>query len=427
MAARFALALLCTLAIATPIAAQTRFLGLITVPFPTFLSVFNHTEEPSSVRRYTILAASFNPTRSTYDSTYALYQPGVYVNGDVAATPVKTVFNFLYGPNEVQQVPASVFGHDAIIHFDGTRIFDKTRGAIYVSDVTDISFPATYDISSDITPGAWIYTTAIWKMVNDDVRMDLLACRIQFQEDQIAFAQLVSLTHPFQGISTNWNINVLKDAACDGRMAEARLRVNGLRAYDVIYTVGQYTKRLTFFWTASPNEQWNNADDILGGVIETGREYYDVITGDFNLDGNIDVLVTVTANTGGTVEIFEIPNDFRQETQYTKHVIATGFIARHNGAEGRTPGVARLFYPDQNHERKPWIYVAGADDGRAYFLVPDSESTSDWTYNQVTVVDQGADEHVGGMTAADVDGDGYQELFVSVQTRDRVEVYTFKP
>jgi len=69
----------------------------------------------------------------------------------------------------------------------------------------------------------------------------------------------------------------------------------------------------------------------------------------------------------------------------------------------------------------------GADDGRAYYLRPLSESASSWDYEKVTLADYGLGQIVSGMTAADVDNDGFTELFVSVRISNAVNVYTFRP
>jgi len=108
-------------------------------------------------------------------------------------------------------------------------------------------------------------------------------------------------------------------------------------------------------------------------------------------------------------------------------VLSTGFTARNGGANGRAPGVARPFYPTANENRKPWIFVSGGDDGRAYYLLPTSESPTDWLYQRVVVADLGPSVTVSGMAAADIEVDGYVEFFVSVYGQSAVNVYTMKP
>jgi len=71
--------------------------------------------------------------------------------------------------------------------------------------------------------------------------------------------------------------------------------------------------------------------------------------------------------------------------------------------------------------------VSGGDDGRAYYLRPTSTNTNNWDCELVTVMDAGTSQTVTGITSADIDGDGYEELFVSVHNRDQVQVHSFRP
>ena len=71
--------------------------------------------------------------------------------------------------------------------------------------------------------------------------------------------------------------------------------------------------------------------------------------------------------------------------------------------------------------------MSGGDDGRAYYLMPTSESPTDWLYQRVIVADYGTSQTVSGMTSADIDGDGSQEFFVSSHQQNVINVYTMRP
>ena len=75
---------------------------------------------------------------------------------------------------------------------------------------------------------------------------------------------------------------------------------------------------------------------------------------------------------------------------------------------------------------KPLIVVSGDDDGQAHLLVPSSNAVSDWSYQQTTFLDAGVGT-VGGIATGDVDGDGYNEVFVPGFSAGEVHVFTFKP
>ena len=68
--------------------------------------------------------------------------------------------------------------------------------------------------------------------------------------------------------------------------------------------------------------------------------------------------------------------------------------------------------------------MSGDDDGKAYYFEPVSNNSSDWTYTKMTFLDAG-NGTVGELSSADVDGDGFVEVFVPSYTTNEVFVYRF--
>jgi len=418
--------LLSLLATLSCVQSQPRYLGQVTVPNAGLMNIFAHATSNPVLQRFSVLISSYTTDRTTYAPAYILHYPGQYITSNFTGLAPKNLYNFHYWGKEIKQVPNSVFGNEAIINFDGApAITGKGAGSVYLTDMKDFSFPATYDLATTLIPETYAYASGLWKRVNGDNRDDVLTCRVQLAGGAARYAQLVWLDQPRDGMSNRWSINVLKDTACDTNLAETRLQI-GTANHDVVYATGMYTKRLTFFYANSNN--WENPSNVIANILEdNGSQYYDVVTADLNNDGKVDVLVTVVAETGGSVVVFEIPDDFRQAGQYIKRVIASGFNARHDGVTGRAPGIARTFRASTSSQQKPWILLSGGDDGRAYYLRPTSESALDWSYELITIVDHGLSQAVSGIAAADVDGDGYSEVFVSVHNKNLVEIYTFRP
>ena len=84
----------------------------------------------------------------------------------------------------------------------------------------------------------------------------------------------------------------------------------------------------------------------------------------------------------------------------------------------------------RKQEGKPLIVLSGDDEGTAYVLYPNSQATSDWSYRREKIFQ--IDDSVwywivGNLATADVDGDGWQEIFLSAYGESRIHVFTFAP
>lgn len=394
------------------------------------LNVYQHSGGGAQTT-YSILASTYDTGRNTYDNAYILFYPGQAISSGFDGYRPRLIYNLLFYPKELAQVPSRVFNFDAISIPDGSTIVGKTSGSIYITNVNDFSFPATVDILKPRLPitTSYMYSNLVWLQADAGLTWDIVTCRVLIESGTVKEAQLVWIDHPsLNDMSSQWSLNVLKESACDTNVALVSLSTGGIgNNYEVVYTTGFHLRRLAFFYTTNNFGRWTDPTDIVGVVLEQGRQFYDVQIVDVNRDGKQDILTTVVDRTNGTVEVWEIPNDFRNGDQYVRHVIAAGFAARTGGTEGRSPGVARPFYPTGGSQQKPWIAVTGGDDGRAYVLSPQSQAVNDWNYQLTTVVDYGLIQSVTGITAADVDGDGYAELFVSVRGMNYVQVFSYSP
>ena len=80
---------------------------------------------------------------------------------------------------------------------------------------------------------------------------------------------------------------------------------------------------------------------------------------------------------------------------------------------------------------KPWLLLAGDDDGKAYYFVPFSEDPNNWDYDTITFLDETGDsgtwQIIGQMATADADGDGLTEIYIPSYYKNRVLIYEFSP
>ena len=79
-----------------------------------------------------------------------------------------------------------------------------------------------------------------------------------------------------------------------------------------------------------------------------------------------------------------------------------------------------------HYSKKPVIFLSGDDDGRAYMFEAASENANDWSYTKTSIHDVGVGT-VGEVAAADVNNDGYLEVFVPAYNKNEVVVYSFAP
>lgn len=86
-------------------------------------------------------------------------------------------------------------------------------------------------------------------------------------------------------------------------------------------------------------------------------------------------------------------------------------------------------YSSCSPEGKPLFVLSGADDGRAYILEADSQDPEDWSYTLSEPFLDGGEEGniIGNPTVADLDGDGYTEVVMSLWTQGAVAVFSFSP
>jgi len=88
---------------------QTRLVGYINVPNAGQLNTFNHQDNADNQQKISVLAASYDTGRTTYDTSYFLQYPGQEINSNFTGFAAKNIYNFLYWPKEVRQVPRKYY------------------------------------------------------------------------------------------------------------------------------------------------------------------------------------------------------------------------------------------------------------------------------------------------------------------------------
>lgn len=96
------------------------------------------------------------------------------------------------------------------------------------------------------------------------------------------------------------------------------------------------------------------------------------------------------------------------------------------GPNQASPGNANAFHPiTKDTKSKPWIVLSGDGAEKAFMVVPQSTSASNWTYTMQTIITTGCT--VGQIAVSDVNLDGYADFFVPAFEKGIVYGYTFSP
>merc|ERR1712126_465286 len=148
---------------------------------------------------------------------------------------------------------------------------------------------------------------------------------------------------------------------------------------------------------------------------------------DVNADGKLDIIIPCNAEKNGSLVVYEVPDDFRTGV-FTKHVLKSGFDVLDPAPGTGAPGSAHALHPNLNNAvGKPLIALSGDDSGFAYILTAKSTDPQNWQYDMETIVNEGDRNIVGSLSVADVDGDGYTEVFVPSYDFGQIYVFSFSP
>ncbi|KAK7093644.1 uncharacterized protein [Littorina saxatilis] len=404
-----------------------RQIGKISAPHAAFTSIVNKEHATGQSAKSTLIISGFNPIPLFHDTIYQVPEIGQHLS-NLHSVHVTEVTRGVTWPNEVRKVPDNVFHKSSfVVAAGGFLVPTKDHGSLTLFDL-DFSPPVKHALTDNSADAKWFYHRVEWKDMNGDGLLDAVTCRAQKHIFGSAQGQLVWFEHPKQNaLSSTWNSHVIAANGPDSFFIVTSLPTPHGKV-DCIITAGYFSTSLNVYWSTQTQGRWDDASKIEKRVIDnTIGNVFDVSVVDLNQDGTLDLLVTNNALKDASLFAYTVPSDFRKD-HFPRRTLATGFTSRTSGQGHGAPGSAVVVYPKSSHtaSQKPLILVSGDDDGQAYLIKPASNGVSDWSYQQSKFLDVGTGT-VGGISCADVDGDGYNEVFVPAYTEGAVHVFTFKP
>lgn len=417
--------------------ATLQHLGSFSVPNAAFLAAVDFAQPAGK----TLVISAFTGNPLAPDVLASIPDAGAALTGNISAIDAATVTTAITWPNTVTPiVPGpgipSVAANSMLVA-GGFLVPPKTVGAVSVLQLQadGSTVVSNTNISTDKGSslfGGWFYHKAYFHDVDGDGCQDVMAARAYKPlfgtpaGEFVWMKQPCGVPDPLAPSLLPWQETVLVNGSYAPDVFTALTSLRNDTDEQVVYTSFFSGGGLAILQCAGcnaangGNATWASAAASLYPILidaSIGQGFGAWVI-DLNNDGRLDILATnhVDNATISGVYAYEAPlppTPITDAAAWTKHTLATGFIVREPGLPGTqaAPGAATaVSHCASAGTRKPFLTVAGDGDQRFYTLVPNSEDPTDWGYTLTEVLDcQGT---VGGQVAADLDGDGCDEVLV---------------
>lgn len=126
----------------------------------------------------------------------------------------------------------------------------------------------------------------------------------------------------------------------------------------------------------------------------------------------------------GSIFYYTLNGDNIRTGSWSRHLVYDNFPVIKAGINSAAPGSAKAFYPNLRDVSKtrPYLLVSGDGSEQAYLFEPSESSPPSyklvWSqlYKGFTI---------GGISIADVNGDGINEIIIAVYESNKCYVYSF--
>ncbi|KAJ3217948.1 hypothetical protein HDU67_006976 [Dinochytrium kinnereticum] len=399
--------------IATP-----KFVGRIELPNLAFTKVEKNKDGSSHLFLSTFVGFGT-------DAAYFVPDVGAVMKSFNSTVPTK-IGGSINWPNEVEKVPAEVFGGEGVLAAGGFLVPGKSNGGLFFSPKTGPKTQGDW-INLFTNTNGYFYHRAVITDVDGDGLPDIMTCRANkplfggdATGDHVYFTP-VDRSKPLGA----WKETVI-GKHCDTYFRLIDLNGDGINE---IVSTEYWGSALTVISTKDPKGAFSNPANLIYNVIDANVGHaFDVEYVDVNGDGKKDLLVTnhqeVNETPAGAVYAYEVPDDISlPASAWTKHTLLDNIPVLRPGDNQASPGSPLAFHPKTGDKGKPWIVVSGDGSQMAHLLAPNSEDQKDWTYTSTIL--HNCNNTVGGIAAGDVDGDGFTDIFIPCYNSGELIAYTF--
>lgn len=362
--------------------------------------------------------------------------------GDAAATAdgmstaqVSTIFDDLFWPNYVFRAPEGVWdaGDVTLVVADGFLLPGSTPGNVYALHLTDGELVASESLTgskANILHYGIFYGLAEMRDLRGDGTYDILATRVHTEGfGTWEQAHLVVLTRPDDpNEEQEWEYTELIEGTDFAFVCRDFVDADGARKLAIVS--GSFVNsRLSLYEADLSTFPPTISEEAL--IDDTAGAIYSTQVLDLDGDGKDELLVSnhMDNATLAAVYVYELPESTSEwystvsKEGLTRHMIANNFQVLNPGTGKAAPGFPVPYYPSvESATGTKHIVVQGDDNGAVYVLSPTDTA---WEYEKTELRLYG--DRVGLPSIADVDNDGYMEMFVPDYANNLVHAYTTKP
>lgn len=335
----------------------------------------------------------------------------------LSGTKLDTGSTHFMWPNDAKVVPSDVFdGQRAIVVPDGFLVPGHKNGGVYViqMDSSDLTKTTnTVKISPD--KDDYFYHMGKWVDMNGDGRKDFITARSNATAGD---GELVWFEHPEDGLNaTPWTEHVVTKGPDVGIEVDV---LSDFKNEVVVFATQFFDQKVAFYRVSTVDGTLVESRTIDDSTI---LDAYSVALVDLNGDGKRELLVNNHEKDDKTNGVFAytVPDDLMTGT-FEKYTIASGFKnAWSLFVPNMAPGFPYAVWPHgYKRGERAHILVAGDGDHDAHILAPTGDASS-FEYEDYIAVEAGGT--VGALATADLDGDGWLEMYMPNYDKGYIQVF----
>ena len=385
--------------------------------------------------KYHLAVSSFNgfPYSTDFITYYANFTTDI-----AASSKTSKVFQsgFVW-PNEVTYISQSIVNQTVdpfggLIASGGFLVPTKTKGGLYYFPFSgldrykiDIAKPIELSFQTGNRQD-WFYHRVMFVDINGDgYANDLLTCRAYKPVFGSTKTELVAFV--FNSATQKFEEHIIMKEACDVHFDVADVDNDG--RFEII-AAGFFISQLNVIYSD------HETNSFLGGnakkkVIDSNAgQIFDVIIENLNSDKKLELIVTNHQEKGMSIKpalfYYKLNGSNIRDSTWERFTIYQNFPILQGGIKPASPGIPILVHPNLNDKSElAHILVAGDGAQYAYLFEPNTDSAGNLNYTLTW--SRLFKNTVGGISVADLDGDGFSEFSVPSYDENAIYFFSFGP